>query len=110
MILYVTRTFSAAHHLPNYNGPCECVHGHTWKVEVWIEGEIQPDGMVVDFKRVKDVIDYFDHGDLNDYIANPTAENLVEWFFNELQLNIPIPTVIKVRVWESKDCYAEVSG
>ena len=32
------QTFSAAHHLLEYEGECEHQHGHNWKVEVFAKG------------------------------------------------------------------------
>ena len=33
-------TFSAAHHLLNYDGECENQHGHNWLVEAYVKGII----------------------------------------------------------------------
>ncbi|MEA3496518.1 MAG: 6-carboxytetrahydropterin synthase, partial [Bacteroidota bacterium] len=42
-----SQTFSAAHKLPNYDGNCRRLHGHTWKAEIRIDSEIDPTtGMV----------------------------------------------------------------
>ena len=110
MKLYVTRNFSAAHHLPNYDGACHNLHGHTWKVEVWILGEVNQDtGMLIDFKLIKNVIDQLDHSNLNDIIDNPTAENLTLWIFNQLD-EPPEINWVCVRLWESENSYAELSG
>ena len=52
--LMVEDTFDAAHALRGYDGPCENLHGHTWKVEVTIEAEkLDKIGLVVDFKDMK---------------------------------------------------------
>ena len=37
--LMVEETFDAAHALRGYEGPCENLHGHTWKVQVFLEGD-----------------------------------------------------------------------
>lgn len=103
MKLYVKRTFSAAHFLPNYEGDCKSMHGHSWLTEVWLEGEVNPKtGMLADFKQVKNILDELDHCCLNDTFENPTAENLVLYLYTN------IPNCTKVRLWESEDCYAEV--
>jgi len=104
MKLYVNRKFSAAHHLPRHVGACRNLHGHTWKVEVWLKGEVNTNGMLVDFGEVKAIIDLFDHSNLNDTFENPTAENLALYFHQK------IPFCIKVRVWESENCYAEMAS
>ena len=56
------RTFSAAHRLMNHKGKCRNIHGHNYRVSVTITGPINPEtGMVVEFDRVKEPIDVFDH-------------------------------------------------
>ena len=104
MKLYITRKFSAAHHLPRHKGKCRKLHSHTWRVEVWLEGDVNDDGMLVDFGKVKAIIDRFDHANLNDTFESPTAENLATYFHET------IPFCTQVRVWESEDCYAEMAS
>jgi 6-pyruvoyltetrahydropterin/6-carboxytetrahydropterin synthase len=88
MLMEVTKefTFDAAHHLPDYNGRCRNVHGHTWTLRVSMKGVIDPStGMVCDFARIKEKIEEsiiktglcLDHRDLNELIDNPTCENLI---------------------------------
>ena len=50
--------FEVAHVLPNYSGPCGNLHGHTYKIEVTVEGPQDPNswGMVVDFNILKKII------------------------------------------------------
>ena len=109
MKLYTTRTFSAAHFLPNYIGPCSRMHGHTWKVEVWITGAVDPKtGMLVDFKDVKNIIDVYDHGVINDFLTSPpTAENIVKRLCFDIFLISENIDTVTVRVWESANSYAE---
>lgn len=100
--LVVTRTFSAAHHLPHCSGECHRLHGHTWKVEVECVGPISPHtGMVVDFKDIKSVIDRLDHSYLNDVLDNPTAENVAVYLYNRILF------CTQVKVWESDNCYVQ---
>ena len=77
----VTRTFTfeAAHQLPWHDGKCRNLHGHSYRLEVTVEGPIGPQGIVVDFADIKrvverDVVDVYDHRYLNDLLDNPTAE------------------------------------
>ena len=103
--LYIRRKFAAAHFLPGHP-KCGGMHGHSWLVEVWMEGDIDHEtGMVVDFGEVKSEIDLLDHITLNDVLPSkflpPTAENLVRYFLHY------IPSAYKVRVWESDNAYAE---
>lgn len=56
---------------------CANLHGHTYAVEVTFDGENDRNGMVVDFKAVKDLIDVFDHTTiLRDCEKNRALENL----------------------------------
>ena len=101
-------TISAAHHLPNYSGKCKAVHGHSWKIVVEIEGEVNEEtGMVLDFVKVKEVINKYDHTDLNNFLENPTAENLVELFLDELKKVYPEYESIRIKVYESEKSYTE---
>lgn len=90
--MLVTRkfTFDSAHYLTDYYGKCERIHGHTYKLEVTLEGNVQSNGLVIDFvllKRIvqKNVLAKLDHQNLNDIIENPTAERVVMWIWEQLK-------------------------
>lgn len=79
------RTFSASHQLRNYNGRCERLHGHNWRVRVCVAAkELDGSGMVIDFHELDRMmgaaIEPFDHRHLNEVSAfeekNPSAENI----------------------------------
>lgn len=100
-------TFDAAHQLMGYEGPCEKLHGHTWKVQVFIRGnKLNKLGMLVDFKEVKLLIQFaigkLDHTNLNviPYFrkVNPTSENLAKYIFDQVSKKAD---VTKVTVFES---------
>lgn len=117
MIIGHTFEFSAAHHLPWHKGKCKNLHGHTWKVEVQISGDLDENGTVVDFIKLKvwlrDIIDQLDHKNLNDIIDNPTCELIAEYIFQRVRLLIPVNTwyrVERVKVWESDDSFAIMKG
>jgi 6-pyruvoyltetrahydropterin/6-carboxytetrahydropterin synthase len=81
--------FEAAHHLTDYHGKCERVHGHSYKLEITVEGPVQKNGMVIDFVILKNivkkkVIEKLDHHDLNEILENPSSENLVQWIWDQL--------------------------
>ena len=104
--------FAASHFLTKYHGKCENLHGHNYKVIVTINGEIAEDGMVIDFKIIKDqvnkkVIDKLDHTHLNDLLENPSAELLVIWIWNELKDELPLK---KISVYETEDYYCDYEG
>ncbi len=112
MKIKLIRSFSAAHKLPHYDGPCHALHGHTWKTVFVLEGPVREDGMVCDFKVVKKLLDSNlpDHQFLNDLVENPTAENLAQYLFNKInpQLAAHRLTLQSVEVWESDNAAAIV--
>ena len=90
--MFVTKifTFDSAHFLTNYYGKCERMHGHTYTLEVTLEGDVQSNGLIIDFvvlKRIvkKHVLDILDHQILNDVIENPSAERVVLWVWDKLK-------------------------
>ena len=106
--------FAAAHRLPRYDGPCVRNHGHNYRMFVILEGEVDPQsGMVADFGRVKDlvqehVLSRVDHRDLNDLLANPTAENIARWVFEALAQRLP--GLAEVRLFEIPGCCVVYRG
>lgn len=107
MILKIRRKFSSAHRLPNYDGDCANLHGHTWQVVFEIEGAIQKNGMVYDFKVLKPLLSSLlpDHQYLNDLVENPTAENLATWLFDKVEnvLKEKNLTLKTLELWENED-------
>jgi 6-pyruvoyltetrahydropterin/6-carboxytetrahydropterin synthase len=102
--------FSSGHYLRNYKGKCENPHGHNYKVEVTLRGEVlDKAGLLLDFKDLKQVmrpvVDRLDHQMLNDLDPfteiNPSAENLARYFFDETNRQLDEMTAGRVRV---KDC------
>ncbi|MBW2996034.1 6-carboxytetrahydropterin synthase QueD [Candidatus Woesearchaeota archaeon] len=102
MIVIREFRFEAAHKLPNYNGNCSKLHGHSYKLEVAVKGKVK-NGMVIDFRELdsivkEKVISILDHSYLNDTIKNPTAENIVKYIWNKLKpLNLHL-----LRLWETE--------
>ena len=112
--LRVESKFDAAHKLIGYRGKCARLHGHTWKVEVFVIGEkLDRTGMLADFiilkKRLEKMTEKFDHSFLNDFkeIGNPTVENLSRYIFQNLRGLPKSVKLEKVRVWESKKSWGE---
>lgn len=111
----VTRifTFEAAHQLHWHSGKCKRLHGHSYRLEVTVEGDIGPNGVIVDFADIqavvaRTVIQRYDHSYLNDLIPNPTAELLAQDIWNLLQENQL--SISRIRLWETANCMAEVYG
>jgi 6-pyruvoyltetrahydropterin/6-carboxytetrahydropterin synthase len=109
--LSVRDHFDAAHSLRGYDGECRRLHGHTWDVEVTVEGgHLDGIGIVYDFKRLKDdlrsVLDAYDHQNLNEVKpfdeTNATAENLARVVYERLGHVVdPVVRILEVAVWES---------
>ena len=120
-----TATFSAAHRLHNPSrddewnrvtfGKCNNPHGHghTYTVEVTVEGPIDPvTGWVLDFSHLKRIVDEkvvrrCDHRNLNvdvDFLAGvvPTAENLAVCFWNELAPHVAPARLVKLSLHETE--------
>jgi 6-pyruvoyltetrahydropterin/6-carboxytetrahydropterin synthase len=105
--------FESAHFLPyvREGHKCKRMHGHNYEVEITVNTPIRGDGFVIDFwdldKVVQPLIDQIDHRCLNDIdgLQNPTAELIATWFLTALQMH----GVSKVRLYETKDCWADVN-
>lgn len=114
--LTVEASFSAAHNLRGYNGACENLHGHNWKVEVRVaSGTLDDVGMVIDFRRLKaetnKLIEGLDHRYLNEVAPfdreNATAENISRFIYLGLKERLgPGIKVARVTVWESENAAA----
>jgi 6-pyruvoyltetrahydropterin/6-carboxytetrahydropterin synthase len=111
----VIDNFSSAHNLRNYEGNCERLHGHNWKVEVYLQSEKLDDtGMLVDFKilkkELKNILGELDHIYLNEHnyfkTVNPTSENICKYIYDRLKEHFG-NLMHKVLVWESENSVAE---
>jgi 6-pyruvoyltetrahydropterin/6-carboxytetrahydropterin synthase len=114
----VSATFAAAHRLPDHQGKCFRLHGHTYGLEVTVAGTPQASGpaagMVMDFadlrSRVNElVVERLDHQLLNDVFEFvPTAEAVAGWAFQQLsEAGLP---VVRVRLAEGPNSYVEVTA
>jgi 6-pyruvoyltetrahydropterin/6-carboxytetrahydropterin synthase len=118
-MITVTKSFefAYAHYLPEYNGKCKNLHGHTGVLEVEIARTEEIDelehyeGMVLDFAYLKEIVNQlviskFDHGCMNDLITIPTAENMVRFAVDNLE-SIFGEGLFRIRVYETPTSYAE---
>jgi 6-pyruvoyltetrahydropterin/6-carboxytetrahydropterin synthase len=100
--------FDSSHVLPGHP-KCGVLHGHTYRVEVVVEGDEAAD-MVVDFDALRACVDSvlaeLDHAHLNEIVAMPTVENLVRWLRDRLQPSLP--QLALLRVWEGEGKWAEL--
>ncbi len=128
--IYKEVQIDASHRLLHYQGKCANLHGHRWKVEVWVEGE--PDAktnILLDYNLIKQAVAKYDHqiilnqddpmvsaiGQFQHVITtpgDPTSELLALIIRNDLYeicktqgIDAAIP---RIRVWESPNSYAEL--
>ena len=109
--------FAAAHQLTMVGAKCENMHGHNWKIEVYVSGEkTDKAGVLVDFgvikKHVREIMALLDHKYLNelDYFQHqqPSSENIAYFVATELQKRFDnqAARVSRVTAWESEDACA----
>ena len=107
----VEKHFDAAHYLRGYQGKCEELHGHRYRVVVRVEAaELNDIGLAYDFtdlkRHLKDILERYDHTCLNDVPPfdkiNPSAENIATTIYNELRekLSADPVTITAVEAWE----------
>jgi 6-pyruvoyltetrahydropterin/6-carboxytetrahydropterin synthase len=108
--LIIEDYISCAHQLLNYNGPCENLHGHNWKIQIVVSGkDLDKSGLLIDFKDLKKILNEellkYDHKFLNDAIKeNPTSENFAKLLYENLKKKMPNNVKLtKVYIWESND-------
>ena len=108
---------SATHRVREHQGGCERIHGHNWKIIVYVEAkELNNMGMVIDFKDLKHVMHKvimpMDHNDINTFAPfdkiNPTSENISKYIFDEMskELNDDRKHISKVEVYETDNSKA----
>jgi 6-pyruvoyltetrahydropterin/6-carboxytetrahydropterin synthase len=120
------------HRLPEHFGLCKNIHGHSYKMIIEFEGELDEQGMVIDFydveKIIAPIIDELDHAFMvkdDDKLTlefleklnskrvvvdfNSTAENISKYLLNEISQS-KLPSNIKklsIRVYETESDYSE---
>ena len=120
------------HRLPEHFGKCKNIHGHSYRMIVELEGEVNEGGMIMDYydlkKTVNPIIDQLDHAfmvyekdkEIVRFLESvnskrivvdfqSTVENICRYIITEIKKqNLP-PNVkkVKVRIFESIDDYAE---
>jgi len=116
----VEQHFDAAHFLRGYQGKCEELHGHRFKVVARLTASKVDDiGLAYDFTILKghlaDILSRFDHTCLNDVLPfdkiNPSSENIASTIYGELQPKIAeAPVSLScVEVWESPESWVTYS-
>jgi 6-pyruvoyltetrahydropterin/6-carboxytetrahydropterin synthase len=120
MVIGKTFRFEAAHALQEWpeNHKCRRLHGHSYKVELVVTADnydpTRPNALI-DFAELSNwfklaIFGALDHRCINDVLRNPnpTAESLCTWIAHEFGMTgPPRAKLVKVRVWETDDSYAE---
>jgi len=110
-------TFEAAHILPKApeGHKCRRLHGHSFRVEVAVEGEVDPEtGWFLDYGVIRDRVEpirvQLDHYYLNEVpgLANATSENLAHWVWEKLKPSLP--SLVAVTIHETCEARCEYAG
>ncbi|MDA3875222.1 MAG: 6-carboxytetrahydropterin synthase [Kiritimatiellae bacterium] len=123
------------HRLPNHEGACRNLHGHSYRMVVEVEGDVNPEtGMVIDFADISSIVKPFlmelDHAflcqeddrDVREllenmdlkrvYIPTPsTVENICGLFVDRLRPAFDAHEEVNaftVRIWETASSVAEI--
>jgi 6-pyruvoyltetrahydropterin/6-carboxytetrahydropterin synthase len=116
--LMIETTFASAHQLRGYRGKCENLHGHNWKVQVFVDAErLNEIDIAIDFHDLKritnEIVSQLDHKLLNEIFPftekNPSSENIAKWLFDSLRDNLKGYENIKIHavtIWESETASA----
>jgi 6-pyruvoyltetrahydropterin/6-carboxytetrahydropterin synthase len=103
----VEEEFSAAHFLSHYRGKCEKLHGHNYRVRLWVEGKkLGEGGILADFSILKKALRLsiadLDHSNLNDvadFMNDPSAERIAEFIFNKAKEKLPEFGIDSALLW-----------
>jgi 6-pyruvoyltetrahydropterin/6-carboxytetrahydropterin synthase len=107
----------AAHRLPLLpkGHKCERLHGHSFRIELRLEGECDPKlGWLMDYADIsaafQPVFKELDHHYLNEVkgLENPTSEVLSKWIWDRLKPALPLLTCVSIA--ETCNSRAEYSG
>ena len=116
--LRVVTRFAAAHRLTMVGVKCENLHGHNWKIEVYVQGQsTDKGGVLVDFgvikRHVRELMETLDHKFLNEleYFSEdtpPSSENIARYLADTLAARMDLPgiRISRVTAWESDDASA----
>ncbi|MGA7180584.1 MAG: 6-carboxytetrahydropterin synthase QueD [Thiobacillaceae bacterium] len=103
----------AARRLPNLpaSHPCANLHGHSFRLEIFVNGPIHPDtGWVMDFADLDTAFApikaRLDHRYLNEIpgLENPTSERLAQWIWQQLKAGLPGLSKIVIQETHQSGC------
>ena len=116
--LMIETHFAAAHSLRDYPGDCARLHGHNWKVELYVECEQLDDlGLAVDYKilksELKAVLKNWDHYNLNDIVPfdtiNPSSENVARVLYEQMCKRLDSERLRVSHIVIGETCTAKVT-
>lgn len=123
--IFLTHTIDCGHRIVGHKGKCARLHGHTYKFDLTLGGDVVPPGFVVDFGDVKDLINEWDHKmllwNVDELVPmipaehlvvtrfNPTAENMAEYIAEELLQAFALERA-DVVLWETPKCCAKYTA
>jgi 6-pyruvoyltetrahydropterin/6-carboxytetrahydropterin synthase len=129
--IYKEVQIDTSHRLLHYKGKCANLHGHRWKVEIWMEGVPDPATQIlIDYSMIKRIVDKYDHQiilnqddpmvsrirEFNPVITtpgDPTSELMASSIRDDLYAYCReqgiTAAVTKIRIWESPTAFAELS-
>lgn len=116
--LMIETHFAAAHLLRGYPGDCARLHGHNWKVALYVEcHELDGIGLAVDYKilkrELKEALAKWDHYNLNDIAPfdtiNPSSENVARILYEEMSERMDDERLQVSRVQIGETCTARVT-
>ena len=120
------------HRLPEHFGNCKNIHGHSYKMIIEFEGELNESEMIIDFydidRIIKPLIEKLDHAfmvntkdkDVIDFLDkikskklvvdfNSTVENICNFVLKEIK-KFELPeniSSVAIRIYETNEDYAE---
>lgn len=106
--------FDAAHALRGYQGKCERLHGHRFKVVASLEAQkLNEIGITFDFVELKRqlnaILSRLDHQNLNELPPfdriNPSSENIAVFVYDEMRRSLADKKLSSVEIWESPESH-----
>jgi 6-pyruvoyltetrahydropterin/6-carboxytetrahydropterin synthase len=106
--------FDAAHTVPcfmNNGHKCGRRHGHTWIVNVWVRGAVDPDRRIlIDYYDIHEawrpIGEALDHTELNEIegLEHPTTEQIAVWIWERLKPRLPMLYKLDIREGKTSRC------
>lgn len=108
MKIAATFSFEAAHRLPLLpeGHKCKNLHGHNYRLDVAVDGDLDACGFVMDYAELEAIVDpiirRIDHRYLNEIegLENPTSEVMAQWFMAQIKPRLGDKTVT-ITIYET---------